>query len=210
MIRKFVMEGIRSVLPMLLVLAACSEGNVAQSTTSTVPTTTTTTAAEDTTTTSDEAAAGTDDCVVGSWMLDSEAFVQNFDSIFAEAGLPDAEVTALDGSYTIELAADGSLTGIRQSWGFSVQLGEGNFTVEISGFELGTWSADGSTMTVALESSDLDVRTTVESGGQEVELPQNQFPFEAPEGIASNSEYTCSDDLLTLTNAGVESILIRS
>lgn len=210
MIRKFVMEGIRSVLPLLLVLAACSEGNVAQSTTSTVPTTTTTTAAEDTTTTSDEAAADTDDCVVGSWMLDSEAFVQNFDPIFAEAGLPDAEVTALDGSYTIELAADGSLTGIRQSWGFSVQLGEGNFTVEISGFELGTWSADGSTMTVDLESSDLDVRTTVESGGQEVELPQNQFPFETPEGIASNSEYTCSDGLLTLTNGGVESILIRS
>ncbi len=203
------------ILSLALVVAACSGGTGATTTTSasettTTTVTTTTTTAEDTTTTSDEAATVTDDCVVGSWMLDSEAFVQNFDSIFAEAGLSDAEVTALNGSYTIDLAADGSFTAIRASWGFSVQLDEGNLTVEISGFELGTWSADGSTLTVDLESSDLLVRTIVESGGREVELPRNQLPFETPEGIASNSEYTCSDGLLTLTSAGVESILIRS
>lgn len=202
-----------SILPLALLVAACSGGTGATTTTSVSETTTTATAtpttAEDTTTTSDKA-AGTDDCMVGSWMLDSEAFVKNFDSISAEAGLPDAEVTALDGSYTIELAADGSFTGIRDSWGFSVQVDEGNFTVEISGFELGTWSADGSKMTIDRESSDLLARTTVESGGQEVELPPNQFPFKTPRGIASTSEYTCSDDLLTLTNAGVKSILTRS
>lgn len=203
-----------SILSLALLVAACSGGTGTATTTSVSETATTatatTTTAADTTTTPDEATAGSDDCVVGSWMFDSGAFVQNFDSILAESGLPDAEVAALDGSYTIELTADGSFTGIRESWGFSVQVDEGNFTVEVSGFELGTWSADGSTMTVDLESSDLDVRTTVESGGQEIELPQNQFPFETPEGIASNSEYTCSDGRLTLTNAGVESILTRS
>jgi len=202
-----------SILSLALVVAACSGGTGSATTTSASETTTTTvettTTTEDPTTTSHETAAGIDECVVGSWMLDSEAFVHNFDSILAEAGFTDAEVTALDGSYTIELAADGSFTGIRASWGFSVQLGDGNFTAEISGFELGTWSAGGSTMTVDLDSSDLDVRTTVESGGQEVELPQSQFPFKTPEGIASNSEYACSDGLLTLTNAGVETILTR-
>lgn len=206
---------------MSLVVTACT-GSAGETTTSASPTTTavsetTTTAAETTTsqagattTTTSQSAGGIDECLVGTWILDSEAFVENFSSIFEDAGMPDAEVTPLDGTFTVEFGADGSMSGVRDSWGFSFTIEQGTFTTEIEGFELGTWSGDGSTLTVNIESSDLTVNATVESGGQEIELPQGQTPIEAPPGIASNSEYACSGDVLTLTNAGVESVLNRA
>lgn len=179
-------------------------------TTTAAPETTTTAAAESTTTTSGDTASGTDDCLVGTWTLDSEGFVENFGSIFAEAGMSDAEVSALDGTFTVELGADGSLRGTREEWGFEIATGQGTVTIEINGTETGTWSADGSNLTITTQDSALDVNATIEADGQVIEMPQDQIPVETPPGIASNSEYTCSGDTLTLTNAGVESVLTRS
>lgn len=201
-----------------LLLTACagSEGDATTSTadtaatTTTVADTTTTTTSPQTTTTAGQPAEGTDDCLVGTWLLDSEAFVENFGSIFADAGMPGAEVTSLDGTFTVELGADGSLTGTRDDWGFNIVTGEGTIIMEINGTETGTWSADGSTLTVETLESDLSVNASMEVDGEVFEMPQGQVPIEAPPGIASNSEYTCSGDTLTLTNAGVESVLTRS
>lgn len=170
----------------------------------------TTTTESDTTTTSGETAEGTDDCLVGTWLFDTEAFVGNFSTLFQDAGMPDAEVTALDGDYTVEMTADGAFTGTRDGWGFIIESDQGNFTIEFDGTETGTWSADGSTLTVENRSSDIDITATAESGGQEVELPQGQIPIETPEGVASNNDYECSGDVLTLTNSGIETTLNRS
>ena len=206
-----------------LLVAACADSSMdtttilGEETTTTVAVTTTSTDAgtttapeEDTTTTSGETAEGTDDCVVGAWVLDNAAFVEDLSTFFEEAGMTDAEISALDGDYTVEMSEDGSFTGTRESWGFVFETEQGNFTIELNGIETGTWSADGSTLSVENRSSDLDIYTSVESGGQEVELPQGQFPIETPEGIASNSQYHCSGDVLTLTNSGIESTLNRS
>lgn len=171
---------------------------------------TTTTMATVTTTTSGEAAEGTDECLVGTWVLDTEAFVANFSTLFEDAGIPDAEVAALDGDYTVEMTADGNFTGTRDGWGFTIESEQGNFTIELNGTETGDWSADGSTLTVENQSADIDFSTVVSSGGQEVELPQSQFPIEVPEGIASTNSYVCSGDVFTLTNDGVESTFNRS
>lgn len=180
---------------------------VAETTTSTEADTTTTRA--DTTTTSGEAAQGSDDCLVGTWVFDTGAFVGNLSNLFQEE-MPDAEVTALDGDYTVEMSADGTFTGTRDGWGFVIESDQGTFTIEFNGTETGTWSADGSTLTVENRSSDVDITATAESGGQEVELPQGQIPIETPEGIASNSDYDCSGDVITLTNSGIETTLHRS
>lgn len=182
---------------------------VAETTTST-DADTTTTAEEDTTTTSGETAEGTDQCLVGTWLFDTEAFVGNFSTLFQDAGMPDAEVTALDGDYTVEMTVEGTFTGNRDGWGFVIESEQGNFTIEFNGTETGTWSADGSTLTVENRSSDIDITATAESGGQEVELPQGQVPIETPEGIASNNDYECSGDVLTLTSSGIETTLNRS
>lgn len=181
---------------------------VAPTTTSTEADTTTTSEA-DTTTTSGEAAEGTDQCLVGTWLLDTEAFVGNLSSFFQEE-MSDAEISALDGDYTVEMTADGTFTGSRDSWGFVIESEQGTFRIEFNGTETGTWSADGSTLTVENRSSDVDITATAESGGQEVELPQGQVPVETPEGIASNNDYECAGDVLTLTSSGIETTLNRS
>jgi hypothetical protein len=191
--------------------AAAPSTSEEETTTAEAPETTTTTEVETTTTTtSGEAASGTDDCLVGTWTLDTEAFVENFEPLFADAGIPDADVSALDGDFIVELGADESLTGTRDEWGFDIDTGQGVVTLEINGTETGTWSADGSTMTVSIDESDVTVNSSIEVDGQVIEMPQDQIPVETPPGIASNSEYTCSGDVLTLTNEGIETVLNRS
>lgn len=203
-----------------LVVAACS-GASGDTTTSTDDVTTSTAAATTTTvpgptttqavtTTQPPATGGGSDCLVGSWILDSEAFVENFDAIFADAGMPDAEVSALDGSFTVDLGADGSLEAERDEWGFRISMPEGVFIIEINGTETGTWSADDSTMTVTTDVSNIEVSAAIEVDGEVIAMPEGQMPIEPPRGIATGSEYTCSGDVLTLTNAGVESRLDRA
>jgi hypothetical protein len=212
---------------MALALAACA-GSSDENTTSTAastdttataaevttttarPETTTTAAPETTTSVSGDSASSNDDCLVGTWTLDTEDFVENFGPIFEQSGMPDTKVTALDGTFTVELGADGSLSGTRDDWGFNIATGEGTVTLEINGRETGTWSADGSTLTIDIDESDLTVNSSIEVDGQVIEMPQDQIPVETPPGIASNSQYTCAGDVLTLTNAGVESVLNRS
>lgn len=183
----------------------------AEASTSTVSDSTTTTVAEDTATTGENVATGGPSCLVGTWTLDNDTFVENFDSIFADAGMPDAEVTALPGTFTVVLDGDGSLTATRDGWGFNIDTGEGTLVLEIDGAETGTWAADDSTFTVDTDTSDLEVRTSVEVDGELVEMPGEFSPdFDVPAGLETDSDYTCSGDVLTLTNEGVDSVLHRS
>lgn len=207
-------------LVLVLVAAACSGESEEATTTSDpgvtttlAPTTTeveaTTTTEPATTTTAQESSGA--QCLTGTWILDNEAFVENFESIFADAGMPDAEVTPLEGSFTVELAADGSLTATRVGWGFNVATGEGTIILEIDGTETGTWSADDSTLTVDTDTSDLELSAAVEVDGEIIDMPSEFQPdFDVPPGVASDSAYTCSADVLTLTNDGVESVLNRA
>lgn len=204
-----------------LVAAACGDSAEDPSTTTgetstSAPATTTPTTGETTTsttaatTTSAESAEGTDECVVGTWVLDTEAMVDDFDTLFEGSDMPATEVTALEGTYTLEFAADGSFQGERDSWGFAVDMEDGSIEMAYSGTETGTWSADGSTLTVDLESSDVSVDATMEADGQEMELPDSQAPDETEELVAEDSEYECSGDVLTMANAGFEATLNRS
>lgn len=205
-----------------LVVVACNGSGEDNTTTSTNGVTTvpaaettttesggTTTGALTATTTAGGTAGARDECLVGSWVLDTEAFVGNFASIFAAAGMPDAEVTALDGTFVVEIGVDGSLVGSRDGWGFRIMTGEGTVILEINGTETGTWSADGSTLIVNTDESDLTVNSSIELDGQIIEMPADQMPVDTPPGIASDSDYVCSGDTLTLTNGGVESVLNR-
>jgi hypothetical protein len=180
---------------------------VAATTTTAAPATTT---SSDTSTTQASSGGGGSDCLVGTWVLDSEAFVENFGSIFADAGMPDAEVSPLDGSFTVDLSADGSLEAERDEWGFRITMPDSTIIFEIDGTETGSWSADDSTPTVDTVVSDLKVSAAIEVGDQVVALPEGQMPIETPPGIASGSDYTCAGDVLTLSNAGVESVLDRA
>jgi hypothetical protein len=206
-----------------LLLAACAGGGEGGTTTSSpsAPTTgevTQTTAAAPDTTTSTGAApsstegssAGGDDCLVGMWTLDSEAFVENFDAIMTEAGMPDAEVTSLDGTFEVEMNADGSYVAVRDEWGFSMGTPQGTVVIEINGTETGTWSTSGSTLNIDPGENDLTVDSSIVVDGQEIPMPGSDLPVEAPPGLATASEFQCSGDTLTLESGGVESVLNRS
>jgi hypothetical protein len=206
-----------------LLLAACAGGGEGGTTTSSpsAPTTgevTQTTAAAPDTTTSTGAApsstegssAGGDDCLVGMWTLDSEAFVENFDAIMTEAGMPDAEVTSLDGTFEVEMNADGSYVAVRDEWGFSMGTPQGTVVIEINGTETGNWSTSGSTLNIDPGENDLTVDSSIVVDGQEIPMPGSDLPVEAPPGLATASEFQCSGDTLTLESGGVESVLNRS
>lgn len=168
----------------------------------------TTTAADETSTTTATAGGGGDDCLVGSWTLDSDTFVENFDEIMAQQGLPDTEVSVLDGSFTVDMNADGTYVATRDAWGFEMAMPDGTFVIEINGSETGTWATNDSTLII--EPQENDLTTNVLLNGEEMPMPGGSTPFPTPEGLASNSEFACSGDTLTTTNAGVESILHRS
>jgi hypothetical protein len=216
------MRGLPTLVVFIALVAASCGGSSGETTTTTPEAATTTTATATTstsaltttttpaTTTTTALSGGGPDCLVGTWVLDSEAFVENFDSIFAEAGMPDAEVSPLDGTFNVGLSADGSLEAQREEWGFRISMPDGTFIIEINGTETGSWSADDSILTVDTDVSQVEVSASIEVGDQVIAMPEGQFPIEPPEGIATGSSYTCDGDVLTLSNAGVESVLNRA
>jgi hypothetical protein len=170
--------------------------------------TTTTAAPEASTTTPPPATGGGPDCLVGTWVLDSEAFVGALTDLFAETGLDAQSLEANEGTYTVEMDADGTFTGIRDEWGLSIALDEGTFDIVINGTETGTWTADESTLTVSDTESDVSVSASVQVGGQVQEIPES--PVDVPEAIASDSEYSCDADTLTVTSEGVTTVMNRA
>ena len=206
-----------------VVLAACSGGDAGDTSTtaapdssSTAPADTTTTGAEATSSTVEAvtttgaagAGGGGSDCIVGTWIMDNEVFIANMSGVFEGADMGGAEVTALGGTYTVQMDADGSLLAIRDGWGFQVGTSEGTVIIEMNGEDTGTWSADDTTMTVEIDISDVLVNSRIEVDGQEVPLPT--APVDVPEGIASGSTYECTADTLTITNSGITSVLNRA
>lgn len=185
-----------------------SSPSVTAAVTSTTERPTATTEPQTTTTAAKQ--TGGDECLVGNWTLDSNAFVENFDAIMAEAGISDAEVTALDGSFTVGMRADGTYSAVRDAWGFRMAMADGTVIIEIDGEETGTWSTEASRLLVDPQESDLTVSPSMEVNGEAVPLPGGTIPVTTPPGIATDSEFECSGDVLTLTNSGVVSVLNRS
>lgn len=203
-----------------LVVAACGGDSSEATTTLAAEETTTTSPAETSTTgesttsvtetTTTAAASGGDDCLVGSWVLDDQAF---FDQVFAEmddetAGF--AEVTSVSGAFTTTFDSNGSVEAVRDDWGFSVETEEGTFNIVINGTQTGTWETDGSTLLLALDEGDvLDVESSVVIDGEEMVLPS--APMEVPsEALASSSEFSCSGDELSVTSEGITSEFDRA
>lgn len=212
-------------MALALVAAACSPGDDegTESTTTTVSggdeTTTTsggddgeettTTAAEvDETTTTQAPESQSESCVEGDWLLSTESFLATMEDIFSDAELGATEITPSEGTYMVSLDGDGTFTGVRDDWGFSVVTSDGTFHIRINGTEEGTWSADGSTMTVLITSSDVTTSSTVEFDGQTIQVPES--PVDVPEALAESSSYTCNDNTLAVTTEGITIEMTRA
>lgn len=203
-----------------LVVAACN-GDSSETTTTLAAEETSTTAAAETSTTGETttsaaettttaAATGGDDCLVGSWVLDDQAF---FDQVFAEMDEETTgfrEVTSVSGDFTTTFDSNGSLEAVRDDWGFSVATEEGTFNIVINGTQTGNWETDRSTLLLTLDEGDaFDVRASVVVDGEEIVLPS--APMEVPsEALASFSEFSCSGDELSVTSEGITSEFDRA
>ena len=205
-------------LVVLAVAAACGSSSD-ESTTTTSPGSTTTaaattgadesttTAADTTTTTETLTAAGGPSCVVGSWVVDSDAFLESLRQVFADEAAG-GEITEINGTYTIEIAGDGTTSGEREEWGFTVLTAEGTVVISMDGTETGTWSATDDSITVETTTSDMNVSVTVEADGQVFTLTDS--PVAIPDVITSASQYSCDGDSLSVTSEGVTFVLIRA
>jgi hypothetical protein len=208
-------------IALALLVSACSPGgeedtgtSAPEETSSTVAgteaTTTeapTTTEVPTTTTTEPPSSAGAD-CVAGTWLLDIQSFISLMEEAFTSEGFGADSITANEGTYLVTLAPDGTFSAERDEWGFSVATGDGTFTMSISGTETGTWSADDTTITVTIDSTDVNVSTTAEVDGQVIELPDS--PVDVPDAVAEDSAYTCDGDVLTVTTEDVAITLNRT
>lgn len=209
---------IRSLFLSLVVLAAVAGcGSSSDETTTTTAAGTTTTAAgagddttttvADATTTTETIAAGGADCVSGTWVIDSPVFLESLREVFAGEA-QGGEITEVNGTYTIEMAEDGTMSGQRDEWGFTVVTAEGTVAIIMDGTETGTWTATEDTITVEIATSDMSVSVTVEADGQTFTLGDS--PVDIPDVITSASQYACDGDMLTVTSDGVEFVLARA
>ncbi len=208
-------------LALALVLAACSPSDGDDGTTTTAdagseatttqpqPDETTTTEAEVETTTTQAEATGGSSCVEGDWLLSAENFTSVMEQAASEtAEVGDAEIIPAEGTYVVTMAPDGTFTGVRDDWGFSVETADGSFEIRMNGTESGTWSADDTTITVTVATSDVTVDASASFDGQTINLPES--PVDVPDAIAESSTYTCNDDQLAVTTEGVTITLDRA
>ncbi len=183
-------------------------GGSTETTTTESPTTTaapTTTEAPTTTTT--EAAAGGSDCLVGTWELDSAAFIEQIFSVAAEGetgfeDLGDVEVSHGGGSFTVTMNADGSFVGDRDNWQIRVSAADGVFVNTLDGEETGTWSTDGDQLTIVSESSTIEVSFAAEIDGELQPLPFGGTQTVATRELGGAGPYTCDDNTLEVTLGG--------
>ncbi len=200
-----------------LLVTACG-GDTADTTTTTVSGESTTTVAETTTTGADttttigettttlgSTGGGGEDCVVGEWVLDDQAF---FDAVFAEfAEEEEFEEFSIneDGEFRVTLNSNGSVSAARNDWGFSISTTEGTFNIVVNGEQTGTWEVNGSMLALNLDGgSGFDVKTTVEVDGQLIDLPTS--PVDVPtESLSSSSDFECDGNTLSVTAEGITS-----
>lgn len=206
------MRGTVLAIVLALSLAACG-GETGDTTTTTVDGATTTTRAAATTTeqvtTTTQAATtttagatgqGGDDCVVGQWELDSEAFMENLTAAFeGEPDLENVTVEFVEGTYSVDLQQDGSFEGGRDGWSFQMVTSEGTIRITVDSTEQGTWSSSGSVLTVNQVDSTFDFVAQAIVDDQVIDLPAGAAPTVDSNAIASSSSYDCTAERLTLT-----------
>ena len=209
-----------------LVVTACTTSTNGTTTTQ-APTTTSTTEAPTTTaapstttappTTTTEAptttlAAATADCLVGSWELDSEGFIQQVfagtDTGFEELG--EVTVSHGGGSFVVEMSEDGTYVGTRDEWKIRIESDEGAFVNMLDGTETGTWSVDGDTLTINSDASDITVSFSAEVDGVLQELPFGGTQTTQTRAFTGSGGFSCSDDSFEATFDGFTSVFTRS
>ena len=165
----------------------------------------------DSTTTTEAVAAG--GCLVGTWELDSAAFIEQIFSAGAgETGfeeLGEVEITHGGGAFIVTMNEDGTYVGDRDNWQIRLSADEGTFVNTLDGEEAGTWSVDGDQLTVTSESSTIQVSFAAEVDGVLQDLPFGGTQTVASRELGGTGPFTCDDNTLEVTFEGSTSTFAR-
>ena len=175
---------------------ATTTSTLASSTTTTTEATTTTTEATTTTTSAPPA----DECLIGAWELDSDAFMDQMgETMSAATGEPDVSVEHVGGSYVVTMAEGGRFTGDRDEWSFEFTAPEGSFRITIDGIDAGLWEVDGDLLIVSDVESASTVTAQAVVDGALVDLPGGVVPQVESDALGNRSSFECSGDSLVVT-----------
>ncbi|MCB1247270.1 MAG: hypothetical protein KDB69_08395 [Acidimicrobiia bacterium] len=170
---------------------------------------TTTTGGTDTTTTTMPAGGGgTDDCLVGTWVLDADAFFAAIMAGMSPEELAGATFEHVGGTYEAVIGADGSFVDRRRDWNFKVASPAGDIEVIINHERTGEWYVEDGVVYVTLP-GDVPADQQVFIDGVPFEFPGGVMPFSPPAVEWVPAGFECAGDTLSITAEGVTTTWMR-
>ena len=212
---------VKGLLLLVVALAACGgspdgatattssgETTTSSSSTTTVADTTTTTTSATTSTSATAGPGEGADCLVGTWELDSEAFVASFQDVYGGTEISDSRY--VEGQLLATFEPDGTFRDERQDWTWEMETAGGVFRMRVNGENHGSYAVDGERLSVTMEEIGVDVSMEMEMNGEGIELPgSGDLPVEPPV-VEGSGTFTCSGDRFSLvSDEGVESHFTR-
>jgi hypothetical protein len=179
-----------------------SESGVAAETTTTTAVTTTSTS---TTAAEPEPVAAGGECVVGTWEQRSQEFIEAIAETFVPEDDPllaDATILFVEGSYQIEMGADGSMVSVRDNWTMEFSSPEGGLRTTLDGEETGTYAVDGDVLSISLEDSTVEVSQAFVLDGTVTPAPAGFTQSVSVEGLDGSGTFTCDDEVLAVQVEG--------
>lgn len=214
-----------TVAALVLLTAACSSSSTDTTTTSaaggsgstetTAPgstETTTASAAPDTTTTTAPAGSGgggLQDCIVGTWELDAQAFFDRITESLDDSDAP-GEFLHLGGVNQITAAADGSFTDERIDWRFGVMSEFGALEMTVNHTQTGTWSVDGDVVSTVITDNGGGPEYTMAVDGVPFTFPGGGAPIDPPDTSFDAAAVDCSPTTLSVTVEEITSTWSRT
>jgi hypothetical protein len=168
-------------------------------TTTTAATTTTTTTS---TTTTLPVLTGAD-CVPGTWLLDSQPFI---DALMAAAGaeIPGGVSFGYEsGSYRITMEPDGTHTSTREDWTWRADTPEGSLRMVFNGVQTGVATWDDVTIALDEQTNTTQVQLFAVIGGVEQAIPGGTAVN--TDTLDAEAPYECVGDQFRITSDGVTS-----
>lgn len=180
---------------------AADESTESGATAETTSTTAATTTSTPTTTAASEPVAPSGECVVGTWEQRSQEFIEAIADTFVPEDDPllaGATIMFVEGSYQIEMRADGSMVSVRDSWTMEFSSPEGGLRTTLDGEETGTYAVDGDVLSISLEDSTVEVSQAFVVDGTVTPAPAGFTQSVTVEGLDGSGTFTCDDEVLAV------------
>lgn len=152
---------------------------------------------------------GLDECIVGSWDLESQPF---FDQIAASLAGSDApgDFEHVGGVYRITASPDGTFLDERIDWTFAVRTDDGDMELTINHTQTGTYTVEDGMMTTSIPSGGDAPEVAISIDGVPFNIPGGTIRFDPPAVSLDSAVATCDGDTLTISYEGFTSTWSRS